>query len=110
MGFEVAQSSAADDNADWVLLRHGVIELMLNTAYEAPQRPAAPNVARQAAHADTALYFGCSDTDGLYRLLAGNGLNLSLPAVTGYGWKMLTLTDPDGYQLCFHWPADGISQ
>ena len=34
---------------------------MLNTMYEADDRPPAPDPARTAAHRDTTFYFGCAD-------------------------------------------------
>jgi glyoxylase I family protein len=45
LGFEVAGTSPArgPDDFDWGLLRRDGIELMLNTAYEAPERPPQPD-------------------------------------------------------------------
>ena len=40
LGFEVIQSSQPGDQADWISLRLERAELMLNTAYEAHDRPA----------------------------------------------------------------------
>jgi hypothetical protein len=36
--------------------------------------------------------------------LLSKGIDVHKPEVTGYGWKAITLIDPDGYQLCFQWP------
>jgi catechol 2,3-dioxygenase-like lactoylglutathione lyase family enzyme len=108
-GFEVAkQSPPLDDRADncnWALLRQEQAELMLNTLYEAPERPSAPEPARHAAHGDTALYFGCRDVDGVYSYLRAKGIEAREPVVTHYGMKQLYLRDPDGYVLCIQWPA-----
>lgn len=104
LGFSVVQSSGEGDDVDWVLLRGNDCELMLNTAYEKAHRPAATDGQRRAAHGDTTLYFGCPDTEGAYTYLAGKGLAVTKPELTGYGWKALHLTDPDGYHLCFHYP------
>jgi glyoxylase I family protein len=43
LGFEVVQSSGQGDDAYWVLLRYNTIELILNTAFEKSDRPAAPD-------------------------------------------------------------------
>jgi len=104
LGFEIDQSSGQGDNVDWVLLKLNEIELMLNTAYEEPNRPSAPDLNRNAAHSDTILYFSCPDIDTAYSYLIGKGLDIKTPEVTGYGWKALNLYDPDGYHLCFHYP------
>ena len=93
-------------NCDWVLLRLQGIELMLNTAYEAPDRPLVPVPARVAAHDDTCLFFATPDVDGAYCHLRDKGLNLKEPKVAPYGMKQLWLHDPDGYGLCFQWPAN----
>ena len=90
---------------DWVLLRLQGIELMLNTAYEAPHRPPKPDPARVAAHDDTCLFFSTPDVDGAYRSLRDMGLNIKEPKVAPYGMKQLWLHDPDGYGLCFQWRA-----
>lgn len=80
-------------------------EVMLNTAYEAGQRPAAPDAKRIAAHEDTCLFFGCQDLDAAYQYLHSHGVNLKEPKVAPYGMKQLWFRDPDGYGLCFQWPA-----
>jgi glyoxylase I family protein len=106
LGFEViAQAPPEGDACDWAWLRHGTAELMLNTRYEADDRPAAPDPARVEAHDDTALYIGCRDVDGAFRYLREKGLNLEAPTVAHYGMKQLHVKDPDGYTICFQWKA-----
>ena len=105
LGFAVVQSSGPGDTFDWGLLRLGDAWLMLNTAYEAPHRPAAPDPARIAAHQDTALYFGCADVDGVHAYLRERGLAVKEPVITSYGMKQLYVRDPDGYNLCFQRPV-----
>jgi glyoxylase I family protein len=104
LGFKIIQSSGQGDDVDWVLLKLNNIELMLNTAYEKPIRPTMPDLKRKAAHSDTILYFGCPDIDAAYAILAGKGLDIRKPEITGYGWRALNMHDPDGYHLCFHYP------
>ncbi|WP_276503394.1 VOC family protein [Terrimonas pollutisoli] len=108
LGFEVAMQSqpAEGDDCDWVLLRLQGIELMLNTIYEKPDRPAVPDPVRKIGHSDVALYFGCPDIDSLYTHFLSKGLEINKPSITGYGFKAIHFTDPDGYGLCFHWPAE----
>jgi len=106
LGFEiVATDNLPAPHFGWVLLRLNGTELMLNTAYEAWQRPPGPEPSRIAAHDDTCLYFGCPDVDSAYRHLQEKGVDLSPPKVAPYGMKQLYLKDPDGYSLCFQWRA-----
>jgi glyoxylase I family protein len=106
LGFEVVASSTPPPDCNWVLLRLNGVEVMLNTAYESHQRPAAHDPARIAAHSDTTLYFGLEDLDGAYEHLRSRGLELERPAIQPYGMRQISITDPDGYGLCFHWPAN----
>lgn len=106
LGFEIIQSSGEGDDVDWVLLRLNDTELMLNTAYEKQERPPERDKIREAGHADTALYFGCPDIDLAYSQLCSKGADPRNPFLTKYGWKALEIKDPDGYQLCFHWPLE----
>jgi len=79
--------------------------VMLNTAYEPQDRPAAPDKARRDCHDDTCIYFGCPDVDGTYEQLRTMGLELEKPKIAYYGMKQLYLKDPDGFGLCFQWKA-----
>lgn len=107
LGFEVVQTSVREgDQFDWGLLRLGEATLMLNTAYEQEYRPPQPDKSFVAAHNDTCLYFGCPDVDAAYRHLLDHGVEVKEPKVAPYGMKQLYLRDPDGYGLCFQWPAE----
>jgi len=106
LGFDVVQTSKREgDQFDWGLLRLGNVEVMLNTAYEQEHRPPAPDAKRMAAHRDTCLYFGCPDVDTVYRHLQSHGIEVKEPRVAPYGMKQMYVRDPDGYELCFQWPA-----
>jgi glyoxylase I family protein len=110
LGFEVVSTSPklGEDRFHWALLRLGEAEVMLNTAYEFDEeRPAEPERARTAAHQDTCLFFGCPDVDAAYEELRAKGVTVGKPSVARYGMKQLSLSDPDGYGLCFQWPANG---
>jgi glyoxylase I family protein len=107
LGFEVVSTSnPGSDRFGWALLTLDGVELMLNTAYEDDARPASPDPARIAAHDDTAIYFGCPDVDAAYAHLRSRGADVKEPKVAPYGMKQLYLHDPDGYNLCFQWPAE----
>jgi ribosomal protein S18 acetylase RimI-like enzyme len=43
--------------------------LMLNTAHEEDERPSLPDPVRDAAHAETILYFECDRVDGIHPIL-----------------------------------------
>ena len=105
LGFEIVSTSAPGDAFDWALLRLAGVEIMLNTAYESDQRPDQPDRARIAAHGDTGLFFGCPDVEAAYGFLRARGVDVRPPGVRDYGMKQLYVSDPDGYTLCFQWPA-----
>jgi glyoxylase I family protein len=105
LGFEVVSTSQPGDNCGWALLRLNGVDLMLNTAYDEGERPPAPDPARVSAHGDTALYFGYEDLDAAYKHLRANGIQAKEPKVAPYGMRQLYFADPDGYGLCFQWPA-----
>jgi glyoxylase I family protein len=105
LGFEVVNTSGPGDDVGWALLRLNGVELMLNTAYESDQRPPAPDPDRVLGHGDTGLYFGCPDVEGAYKQLRAKGLDVNQPMIQTYGMKQLNVTDLDGYNLCFQWPA-----
>jgi glyoxylase I family protein len=105
LGFEVVNTSETAEKFDWPLLRLNGVELMLNTAYESDERRRVPDANRVAAHADTGLYFSCPDVEQAYVQLRIKGLDVAEPVIRTYGMKQLNVTDPDGYNLCFQWPA-----
>lgn len=105
LGFEVVQDSGQGSYSGWVLLGRDGVELMLNTQYEAHDRPAESNSDRQKWHGDTCLYFACSDVDEAFRHLTTQGLDINPPSVAAYGMRQLYVRDPDGYNLCFQWPV-----
>ena len=93
-------------NHNWVWLRRGDIELMLNTAYDADERPPSRDARRVAAHDDTTLYFGAPDVEAVYAHLVEHGIKVGKPKAAYYGMKQLYLHDPDGFGICFQWRAD----
>jgi len=106
VGFELVQHSAEIDAPEgryfhWCLLKLGDAYLMLNTMYDAGERPSERDHARQSAHRDTALFFGCANADAVHAHLTAQGLDAPLPSMASYGLKGLSLRDPDGYEICF---------
>lgn len=106
LGFELVQDSGQGDNSGWVMLEMNGVQVMLNTAYDDDERPAAPDPAHIAVHHDTCIYFGCPDPDAAYKYLKEKGIDLNPPEIAPYGMKQLYLNDPDGYSLCFQWTAE----
>lgn len=106
LGFKEVGKSGEGDDVGWAWLRHGEASVMLNTAYDVGERPPTPDCARVAAHRDTALFFSCEDLEAAYAYLVAQGVKASPPKVAPYGMKQLYATDPDGFGLCFQWPAE----
>lgn len=110
LGFEVVASSPEIDAPEghyfhWALLRNGPAELMLNTAYDAGERPHEPDAPRWRGHGDTGLFIGCPDVDEAFVELTARGLALRPPVIAPYGMKQLYVRDPDGYEICFQAPV-----
>jgi glyoxylase I family protein len=111
LGFEIVSTSPVlgEDRFHWVWLRLGDAGLMLNDIYEFDEdRPIPPDAARTAAHGDTVLFFACEGVDAAYEELRGKGAPVKAPVVN-HGMKQMNLMDPDGYELCFQWRAEGLS-
>jgi glyoxylase I family protein len=108
IGFSVTAQSEPDrgDDCNWVLMKLQDVELMLNTQYEKDKRPPAPDPVRTKWHHDTTLYFGCPDIRALYLSFLSKGATVNSPIITQYNFRAIYLTDPDGYQLCLHWPVE----
>jgi glyoxylase I family protein len=105
LGFEIVNHSPEIEAAEgryfhWAWLRLGGAELMLNTAYDSGERPAARDVARWRGHRDTTLYISCPDVDDAHAYLRSRGLSIDPPVVAPYGMKQIFVRDPDGYSLC----------
>lgn len=102
LGAEVVQHwGERDEEWDWVFLRLGEAELMLNTAYERDRRPPAPDPAHVEAHADTELFFDCIDLDALCTQLRAAGILVPQPENTFYGTRRVCLKDADGFRVWF---------
>ncbi len=109
LGFKVTGSSKMmgddPDDVGWVMLEKNDALLMLNTAYDPEETPAAPDAPRWSGHQDTGLFIGVEDVDGAYEYLMSKGLKVSPPKNAYYGMRQIYLTDPDGFGICFQWPV-----
>ena len=111
LGFEIMQSAPSGhdsqpDHFDWVWLRSGQANVMLNTAYDPDaERPPFPEPARVAAHEDTGIFFSCSDVDAAYEHVRHAGVECEPPKNAPYGMRQLYMKDPDGFVLCFQKPV-----
>lgn len=107
LGFEISQtdSNTTAPHHNWVWLKRGDIDLMLNTAYEEDARPPVADKRRIASHGDTGLFIAAPDVDAIYAHLRTNGIDVKQPTVAPYGMKQLYVSDPDGFCLCFQWAA-----
>jgi glyoxylase I family protein len=107
LGFEIVSTDGKQaPDFDWALLRLRGVELMLNTAYEAANRPPTPDPGCTVAYRDVGLFFGCPDVEGAYTHVRAMGVKVEKPKVAPYGMKQLYVIDPDGYVLCFQWSID----
>jgi len=109
LGFDMVASSPEIEAPEgrycqWAWLRLGGADLMLNTAYDAGERPATRDAARWRGHGDTSLYIGCGDVDAVHAELSARGLALQSATIAPYGMKQLHISDPDGYAICFQAP------
>jgi ankyrin repeat protein/uncharacterized glyoxalase superfamily protein PhnB len=99
LGFELVDRYAPGGHFYWAMLKHGDARLMLNAKYEDEHRPAQPP--QIAGHKDVTLYLGCPNVDEVYADLRVKGYPAKEPEITHYGMKQLTVSDPDGFELCF---------
>jgi glyoxylase I family protein len=101
LGFELV---SGDDS--WrCMLKLGEVSLMLNTAYERDERPAAPDPARVVGHSDGELYFNTPDVDAVYEHIRAKGWEVRKPKDMFYGMRQVSMKDPDGFQLHFICPV-----
>lgn len=110
LSFEIVSTSepySSAEDVDWAWLRYNEMDVMFNTAFEREFRPPSPEMNDIKAHGDTSLYFGCPNVDEVYDYFLSKGLKLKEPIITKYQFKAIYVKDPDGYELCFHWPLDG---
>jgi len=80
------------------------VEIMLNTASK--KINGHPPRSRRVARITTPLSSSVAKIWTALTASPRSRLSVKEPAVAPYGMKQLYVTDPDGYGLCFQWPAD----
>jgi glyoxylase I family protein len=111
LGFKIVSRSptyAVEDCVElfhWVLLRRESTELMLNTAYDAGERPETRDRRREVGHRDTGLFFGCPDVNAAYVHVQACGVRCEAPSNAWYGMRQLSFSDPDGYGITLQHPV-----
>ena len=105
LGFSIKETSDPGEEFDWCWLEKDNTQLMLNTMYEKPYRPDAPDEKREWGHGDAELFFGCRDLDGAYEYLKSKGVDVEPPVTRPFGMRQLGFSDPDGYGICLTWPT-----
>jgi len=103
LGFSVVFASPEVETAEgrfshYMWLRFGGAEIMLNTLYDSNERPLEPP---EKTPKEAAFYIGCADVDLAYKELTQRGLNADPPTMAGYGLKLFSVQDPDGYTVVF---------
>jgi uncharacterized glyoxalase superfamily protein PhnB len=88
----------------FVRISQGRAEIMLNTAYDANERPPTRDEARWAGCRYTQFYIDCDDVVALHAEVVGRGCEAVPPAPTAYGYLAFTVADPDGHLLIFQRP------
>jgi uncharacterized glyoxalase superfamily protein PhnB len=94
LGFTLTESYSPHDQLCWCRLQRGGAAFMLQLASEKDGSPSERT-------RGVIFYFFCTDADALHAEFAAAGLTLAPPEKTFYGMNQLSLTDPDGYSLCF---------
>jgi catechol 2,3-dioxygenase-like lactoylglutathione lyase family enzyme len=110
LGFEVVSRSPTYQVLDgvehfhWCMLRSGDSTLMLNTEYDAGERPPErPPFEQQRFGAW--FFFGCADLDDARRQLEGAGVACDGPELVKYGFRTLSFRDPDGHGITLQHPV-----
>ena len=53
-------------------------------------------------------FFNCDDAGAVHTEFCSRGLQLNAPEVAFYGMKQVFVKDPDGYELFFQSPTEGV--
>jgi glyoxylase I family protein len=110
LGFEIVAQSptyAVEDGEElfhWCTLRAGRACIMLNTEYDQDERPAERPQPAQERFA-TWFYYSCPDIDAAYATLQAAGVACQPPSIATYGFRVLTLRDPDGRGITLQCPV-----
>ena len=98
LGFNLAGQARSGGSVFWCMLQRDGCSLMLQQAEAEDGSP----VGRGRG---VIFYFVCDDADRMHAELTARGLTLAAPRTAYYGMRQVTMSDPDGYQLCFENPT-----
>jgi catechol 2,3-dioxygenase-like lactoylglutathione lyase family enzyme len=101
LGFEVRGKWEPDGKLSWCRIERGHSALMLQQALE-EDGPA------EGRGRGVGFFFVCDDADAVHSEFRSRGLQLNAPEVAFYGMKQVFVKDPDGYELCFQSPTQGM--
>jgi glyoxylase I family protein len=110
LGFEIVNRSptyATEDGEElfhWCMMRANDATIMLNTEYDEGERPTerpCPDEPRFG----TWFYYGCPNVDAAYAKLQAAGVACKPPSLAKYGFRTLSLRDPDGRGITLQWPV-----
>jgi glyoxylase I family protein len=111
LGFEIENRSptyAVEDGIEqyhWCMLKTSHGRLMLNTAYDEGERPA-----KRPSQAEDPfgiwLFLGCPNLDEAYERLKSAHVDCKPPQVVPYGFRTISLRDPDGHGITLQWPEN----
>jgi len=96
LGFEIAQSWEPDGKLAWCRLSLGGAPIILQQAEVDDLPPHGKNIV---------IYFLCEDADAVHADITARGIRASEPNDEFYGMRQVSITDPDGYALCFEHPV-----
>jgi|tagenome__1003787_1003787.scaffolds.fasta_scaffold20871307_2 ketosteroid isomerase-like protein len=102
LGFEMRNSWRPDGRLRWCWMQRGGAAVMLQGFLtEGPHA----NVPAHPLGTGVTICFMCADAIALYKELTARGASPARPLVGNQLW-VTSVTDPDGYQLCFESPTD----
>jgi catechol 2,3-dioxygenase-like lactoylglutathione lyase family enzyme len=110
LGFELVsraptyETIAGVEHSHWCMLRNGSSSLMLNTEYDTGERPA-ERPAFEEQRFGSWFFFGCEDLDEARRQLEAAGVKCDGPNLAGYGFRTLSVRDPDGHGITLQHPV-----
>lgn len=102
LGFTMKHQWAPDGKLRWCWLTLGSAALMLQEFWKEGDHAGQPE---GKLGQGVSLYFICQDAVAIYREVMSRGIEASEPQVGNAMW-VTSLTDPDGYQICFESATD----
>lgn len=98
LGFEVKMKWEPRGTIEWCWLQIGQAAIMLQE-YRA-------NIPEGKRGEGVSVCFMCDDSLAIYDHLLEQGLSCTTEPFVGNNLWVVSLTDPDGYQICFESPTD----